>query len=203
MKNAKYTCYTASRYWDMLGISLSRLEGRAGVWKRCGRCWWKWRGLWHICRLLTRFVAHVDESCPTYEWVMALKTTHGFGKSGGVCSCHICRLPTRSWLIYTCDLTYLFICATGPIYMCDMTHVYVRQSSFACATGRIHMCDMTHLYVRHDSFRCVTGLIYVCNMTHLYVRQDPCKCATWLIYMCDRTHVNVRHDSFLCATGPM
>ena len=84
-------------------------------------------------------VAHMNESCRTYEWVMS----------------HIWMSHEWYALIRQISNT-LTHDVINLIHMCDMTQSYVWHDSFICVTWRIHMCDMTHSYVWHDSFICAT-----------------------------------------------
>jgi len=102
-----------------------------------------------------------------------------------------------------------FIRVTWLIYTCDMTHLYVWHDSFIRVTWLIYTCDMTHSYATwlnymwHDSFimvtwctniygiphlSCVTGLIHIWDTTHSYVWHDSFIRVTWLIHTSDMTH---------------
>jgi len=169
----------------------------------------------------------MNESCPTYEWVMS-----------HISICHVPHVNVLLSRIYRCSSSSAFmlprhcgntsvfclpntaalffgtmqrwhdsfIHVTWLVYTCDMAHsyvwhdsfIYVWLDSFICVAWLIHMCDMTHSYVCHDSFICVIWLIRMCDMTHSYVWHDSFICVTWLIHMCDMTHIYVWHDLIIC-----
>ena len=74
------------------------------------------------------------------------------------------RLIDMTWIIFTCDLTYLHVwhTATHCIYtdernlssfMCDLTHSYVWRDSFTCMTWLIHLYDMSlHMHYMNVYF---------------------------------------------------
>ena len=140
-------------------------------------------------------VTRMNESCHTYEWVMAHVWMSHVTRMNE--SCH-----TYEWVMSHVWLSHV----TGE--QCDEQprRTSLRGGSgFICVTWLIHMCDMTHSYVWHDSFICVTWLIHMWDMTHRDVCHDSCICVadsficvTWRIHVRDLTHSNVRHDSFMC-----
>jgi len=134
-------------------------------------------------------------------------------------------LHRGTWLVYTCEVTPLYvqhdscICTIWLIHMREMTHSYVtwlihmRHDSFiwdmthSYVTWLIHMCNTTLASVLYDSFICATQLLHLYDMTHFmwdirrsYVWHDSFICVTWLIHICDMTHSYVRHGSFICVT---
>jgi len=137
-------------------------------------------------------VAHMNESCRTYEWVMShilqywVMYESYYGSLLEVTLSHVahinesCRTCWKS-LVFKYAWHDSFICVTWLIAMHDMTHSYVGHGP-CVLMWLIHMCDMTHSYMWHDSFIYVTWLIHMCAMTHSYVWHDSFICVTWLIH---------------------
>jgi len=95
----------------------------------------------HMCdmpHLLLHAVTHMNESCHTYEWVMAQVQTR-----------HVTHM-NESWHTYECVISHTWM----------TTHLTSPSSQLGLLGRLIHMCAMTHSYMRHDSFTCVTWLIH-------------------------------------------
>jgi len=100
-------------------------------------------------------------------------------------TCDLSHLQRHSWKP-RCKVVWhdSFICVTWLIYTCDMTHLYVWHDSFICMAWLMHIFDVTPSYSWHDSF--------MCDMTHSYVWRDS------RMHRCDVTDQDVWHDSFVC-----
>ena len=132
-------------------------------------------------------IAHMNEWCRTYKWVMSHIWKSRVAHINESC-CTIAGRAAAEWQAHgaitrhengaTKRLARLdtggssFICVTWLIHMCDMTHSHVWHGAFICVTWLIHMCDMMNSYVWHDAIIFVTWLIHMCDMTHSYVWPD-------------------------------
>jgi len=131
--------------------------------------WTKWMWSWVMSHIWMRHVPHMNESCPTYEWVMShinqMNVSIPFKEPFSL-SCHDPMTHTQ-W--HTPNDTH-----PDPHGHFNFTNHYV--------TWLIHVCDMTLSCVWHDLFICVTWLIHTCETIHdSHVWHDSFICATWVM----------------------
>ena len=117
-------------------------------------------------------VAHSNESCHTYEWVMSCMRMRHVKHMNESCHTYI-WVMSHMWMghvTYTNESCHTNEWVVSNIWMSHvMSHVY------------IHECDMTHSYMWYDSFIFVTWLIHIFDMTHSYISHDSFISVTWLI----------------------
>jgi len=136
-----------------------------------------------------RHVTHMNESCPTHEWVVSQIWISRVTHKGTSASClwhdsstliheytheHIGDLHLLlSRDAYTCVTWWhdSFTCVPWLIRMCSKTHSYDMTHS------HVWHADMTHPHLYHDSLACFERLIH---LTSTFV--------PWLIRMCRKTH---------------
>ena len=131
----------------------------------------------------------MNESCHTYEWVMA--QVMRLRKALSASAQQMAQMKNRYMNVWL-------------IHVWDIPHSYVWHDSFIRETWRIHMWAMTHLYMCHDAFICGTWHIHMCAMTHSYscVWHDWIIRGTWQMnecrsYVCHATLIHLSCHTYI------
>jgi len=137
---------------------------------------------WVVSHIWMSHVPHMNESCPTYEWVMSHTLMSHVG--------HMEKSMNESCLTYKSVMSR--ICRTR---MSHVSHIKKWCDTYEWVLVRIiYTWDMTHS-LRH--MRDMTHAIHINELSYTWFLRE-----TWLmqyIWMSTLAHdLYVRHDSFIC-----
>jgi len=114
-------------------------------------------------------VAHINESCHTYECVISLIYMSQFTHVNA--SCH-----TYRWVM-------------SHMWMSHVTHIHVCDNdSCICVTWCIHVCELTHVYVWYDANMNESFHTRECVKSHMRLAIIPV-CAHLLILALPSCHI--------------
>ena len=128
-----YVWHDAFICWTWLVYTCDRAHWY--VWQDSLMCVCLW--LIHICDIIHSYVCVCVCVC-----LCVLQDSFTCVKQ----SIHTCDIIRVTWLVYTCDMT--------PLYVWHDSFVCVTWI-IICVTWIIHMCDMTAIYVWRNSFMCM------------------------------------------------